>query len=797
MKRRAQRNINRIDNILQVTKNTVQLDENYNNYYLHKDNSLYKRQLPLLIQKSKILAISIRKKENEKNLLEDNQNRSESTDKYLIPLNDIRNAQIRSKKLPPLCPFYNDKGELLRSVVTTSKLVNNKYLNDDNFFAIRPKITLLNVMSKKKSRNSKSPTGCKTVEINFDEFQNDFFYEPDYSNHIFNDSEIFGKKEHYFELIKNKINEFKIIENNIQENEEFKKVKIFEKNKHKKNISLVFESLSVKIYELNSSEEQEKEKENENNDNCYENDYGSGKKDVNNDIPVFEYNLPFVYLPIFYYKGEEKFKIILSKLIQWDNENNKFALYENPDSLFKDVLINCVDYGEENKEEQKIETTNTGEVSPKPLKQKLAMTMGAKKYLKKESGGYKFNPLGSTIIEEQNLSQTMAANIPNTYITNLDESKKKYDVISQSSIYPTKKDYNYINCNIFEFLWLTPKKNFKVCISSPIATINIPKNNIKVKKYIDFELLFYLYENDFKNWDFFLVKYLSSYKSFRALLEEINSINQSFDKDFYLTRPRIKNYSFNNTKIINIATIKQKNILENLIEGIMEGKKEDEETKNKLNNSNTIKNESLVGNEKEELSNDELTNSTLVQKCFIAIIRFVDIKTTKAHEFKIYFNFNQFIQFQNMENYIDKISFLIKFIDINYIKKSVSFDYKSLDNFDEKEWIKDYIRYNNQYLMQTENKNNLNNDYHRTYAEYLGMSKNSVIQIEIYTPIILARIMDEVGNIKDEKVLFNNNYQDQLVHIKKDDILEMSRIFYNCYEEEQRNQNGKSKILNK
>ena len=66
-----------------------------------------------------------------------------------------------------------------------------------------------------------------------------------------------------------------------------------------------------------------------------------------------------------------------------------------------------------------------------------------------------------------------------------------------------------------------------------------------------------------------MIKYLSGFKSFRTLLEEINSINECFNRDFYLTQPRIKNYSFNNIKIINIASIKQKDILDNLIEGLM------------------------------------------------------------------------------------------------------------------------------------------------------------------------------------------------------------------------------------
>jgi hypothetical protein len=508
---------------------------------------------------------------------EEKQNKSLSIDKYLMPLSDIRNAQSRSKKLPPLCPFYNNRGELLRSVVTTSKLINNNYLNDDYIISSRPKISVIKIKNKNSGMRESSP-GLNSIDINFDDFQNDFFYEEEYSSHVFRDSEIFGKKEHYFEFIKNKINDFRI--NEIIDDKEFKKEKIFDKNKQKKNISLIFESLSVKIYEIQKEE--------------------NGTTTTNKE-PVFEYKLPFIYLPLFYYKGEEKFKIILSKIIQYDCEDNKFKLIENPESSFKDILTNCVDFKEEKKEEPKKEVTYTEETS-RPSKQKFSLTMGGKKNIKKEMAGFKFNPLGSAILEEQNLAQTMAGNIPNTYLTNLDDIKKRYDIVSQSSIYPTKKEYNYINFNNFEFLWLTPNHNYKVCISTPIVTINIPKNKIKVKKYVDFELLFYLYENDFKIWDFYLVKYLSSYKSFRALLEEINSINESYNKDFYLIKPRIKNYVFNNTKMVNIATIKKKDILENLIEGLMgipEEKKEDEfhqDDKNKNHNDATDKEKKGEGN---------------------------------------------------------------------------------------------------------------------------------------------------------------------------------------------------------
>jgi hypothetical protein len=290
--------------------------------------------------------------------------------------------------------------------------------------------------------------------------------------------------------------------------------------------------------------------------------------------------------------------------------------------------------------------------------------------------------------------------------------------------------------------------------------------------------------------------------------------------------------------MINIASIKQKDILDNLIEGLMgipedkkeeeqkdENKKKKETEKEKNENEENKENKKEENTEKEEnkeeankekeketdnkeeskkeekekeegekeekeevninKENEDLTNSTFVQKSFIAIIRFADIKTFKANEYKIYFNFSQLQKFQKMEKYVDKISFLIKFIDINYKKKSVSMNYKSLDHFDENKWIKEFNQYNTQYLNTLENKSNSSNDVHRMAAEYLGMTKNSIIQIEIYTPISLARTLSEIGLIKTDKILMSNYYQDKAVDVEKDNILEMSKIFYDSYEEEQ------------
>ena len=772
---------NTIDSILQVTKSTVQQNQKFYNYYLKKDNTLYRKQLPLLVHKYKMNALSKKKIENEKNYIQ-SVHKSSSIDNILLPLNAIRHAQIRSKKLPPLCPFYNDKGELVRSVIISSK-IQNKYLKDiteDNSFK---KIKLIKIGNKPRGE---SIPGLTSVDINFDQFQFDYFYEPEYSSLVYQNSHIFGKKEHYLEVIKNKVDELKAIDiNNLDLS--YNKQKIFDKKKRKSYLN--FDSISVKIYEM-----QEPIDGNENKN-----------EDVKHEIQVFEYNLPFAFLPLFYLKGEEKFKIFLSRIIKWDNLNNKFILNENPQKAFIDILKNCKDFNKEEKKEEQQKQVKPEEPKPKAVKQKFSLTLG-KKTFKSQLSTFKIGGLNNTISEEQNLAQTMAGPNPGMYLTTLEERQKKLDIIFQSSIYPNNKENNYINYNIFEFFWITSNKSFKVHIYTPLVSIEMPKNNIKIRKYIDFELLFYLYENNFKNWDFYLIKYLSSYKSFRTLLEQIYSINEISDKNFYLTKPRVKSYIFNNIKIINIVTLKQRDVLKNLIEGLMGIPEENEQHQDEINikenkdetdkqklednkNKEDQKDDNIIEN-KEDDSNNEIFNSTFVQKCFISIVRFVNSKTYKAKEYKIYFNFNQYQKFQKMEKYIDKISFLIKFIHIDYIKQKVTIDYKSLDDFDENKWIKEYNLYNLNILETMENEYKI--DKHRTSAEYLGMTKNTIIQIEILTPLSLARILGESGSIRTEKAILNNNYQNNLMKVAKDNILQLSKIFYACYEEEQQDLKNKS-----
>ena len=785
MDQNDQRTGQSIGNILQVTKNIIKENDNFYDYFINKDNSLYHKQLPLLVRRTKLQALVLYNKENKKQ--QDNYpvaTTRSNDDQSLTVLDDIRNAQIRSKKLPPLCPFYNDKGELVPSVVKTSRVCNrynfdnNETMNSIIMGGKRTKKILKKILKKNDFLE-------KGFIDDFEKIERDYFNFGDagYDKLNYDENKIFGKKQFYLDEINKKIEEFKnqeITGDNIKES---KKEKLFEKSRKKKNISLSFDSICVQIF---PSE----------NDN-------SNEENKMNQIPIFEYFLPFYFLPLFYYKGEEKFKIFLSKVIEWDNVNKKFILNENQEKIYQDILKNCTDFNPNDQPEEKKFNKLKSEDQIKQSKTKYNPSTGSKpSKLKKDTLIIRQPTVNYSTKEEHGYAQTMPGQLPNTYLTNLDGENYRFNVTDKKSIYPSGKDSNYIYYNIFEFLWLTPNNTFNVTIKMPLITLQIPKNNIIVRKYIDFELLFFLYQNDFKFWDFYLIKYLASFKSFRSLLEDINSLNEISNKKFYLTYPKIKSYSFNNFKFVNIVSIRHKDILDNLIDGLMnssEDKKNLDQSKNDINKeNNNISDKSNPNIEPKEetvqISKDEeqLQNSTFILKSFIAIIRFVDNKTLKAKEFKIYFNFDHFQKFQKLEKFIDKISFLIKFIDIKYFNQTVNIDYKSLDNFDEDEWIKDFERYNSQYLHTLNNTSSNNysqKDQLKIFSEFSGFTKNTTVQIEIFRPLSLVRTLNENGVIKTEKNILGNNCMEKTISVEKDNIKEMSRIFYENYGDDGKNNN--------
>lgn len=143
----------------------------------------------------------------------------------------------------------------------------------------------------------------------------------------------------------------------------------------------------------------------------------------------------------------------------------------------------------------------------------------------------------------------------------LDESQI-YSLLS-SEIHIQKK---FLSTNVYRFSWVAPKdNNFLVEVILPMITFKELHSNILIEKFIDFEFLFYLYENNFLFWDFYTMNYLFSYKKFREIIKKIfskvylvrkrNLVNNAFENlKFSIGETKVKEYSMNDNHFSFILT---------------------------------------------------------------------------------------------------------------------------------------------------------------------------------------------------------------------------------------------------
>lgn len=288
--------------ILKITKNFVQNGEKFNNYYLSKGNNFFLNQLPLIYspRDSKGLTVCINDDNNE--------------------LNTLRKRKKISKQLPSLCPFYNSQGEILPSVIETSRI------NKKNNFCLKQSFSVENLgykpIIKKNSKNK-----LKKIDLSMKKFKNDFFLseEENYKHLIYDESEIFNVGDKWEKCIKAQI---ELLQKEKNQNFINEKQKYFYIGKNKENkIGLNLNSLKI-IFE--------KIKQNE--DGTY----------INNNEKNTEFNLPFALLPLFYYKGIKTFLIILQKIISISkegdiniNEEEIYSLLNNTNlfTFFEEINI--------------------------------------------------------------------------------------------------------------------------------------------------------------------------------------------------------------------------------------------------------------------------------------------------------------------------------------------------------------------------------------------------------------------------------------------------------------------------
>ena len=282
------------------------------------------------------------------------------------------------------------------------------------------------------------------------------------------------------------------------------------------------------------------------------------------------------------------------------------------------------------------------------------------------------NNFESIVFDNSKIS--LALNMINDYKINLNNEKKKSDIdldvddeylsfkatkrakrvdSTPISLRPKflKKSLNFLRYNSFIFFWITNSRNFVTRLTLPCITLNIPQYNLTIKHFIDFELLFYLYKRNFKNWEYFIIRHLSSYAKFRIIFQQLGSQTKFRDKTIFLKEPKTKINNFEEEILFNIYT--------------------DQFYKNNI----------------------VLFNS------FYVTLNLIDADYLYEKLYNVYFSFKQYIKLYDIAKYSSKIDFLIKFVEINNDTHTLNFNFEEYDDFDSAAWMNNIKSFSEKSLL--------------------------------------------------------------------------------------------------
>ena len=333
-------------------------------------------------------------------------------------------------------------------------------------------------------------------------------------------------------------------------------------------------------------------------------------------------DLPFALLPLFYYKGIQTFQKLLAASIKVEKGFN--SIYLDEEALYM-ALNSIKDFENEDTE------------------------------------------------ENNNIEVIRNINDKIEFLT--DERKKEFPISLRPEI--LKRNNSFLKFNYFIFFWTTNLKVYITKITLPCIDLKILDNNILIQQFIDFELLFFLYKRNFLNWEFYIIKYLSSFTKFRNLFQKLGSLNQVKFTQFFLKEPKSKINTFYEEILYNVYT--------------------DQFNKNQI----------------------------LTFKSFYIIVKYLDTNYDCEKNYHIYFTFYQYVKLYQIAKYSDKILFLIKFLEINNETHTLGFNYEKYDEFDINMWL------NN---LKTFSKKSLSNEItdEQLYREFEIYTKK--INIEFKKP---------------------------------------------------------------
>ena len=345
--------------------------------------------------------------------------------------------------------------------------------------------------------------------------------EKDYFQLDYDEEKIFSQTEHYNNFIKNHINLIKSNSLNFECNGKLEKT--FEKTKI--NPKLVLKPITIQFTRIF----------------CFNNKAHPNSKDEE-EVQDQTFEIPFEYTPIFYLYNFSKIKEILASIFQLNKDYTSFTSnYKN----FSYLINHSSNYEDSsNFKQEEFQRNNS-----KKLLTSKTINFQSLSLNKAYSG--KINKRNSMSLQKEVIKTIDIFNNDSSLdsFNNKRDLNQKYKSKSVANNLNSKNNKIYFcNKNSFEFLWLTPVYEYLVNIKVPEISFYI--GDITINKNIDIELLLFLLENQFNNWDFYIIEYLFSFYKFSLIINNFLSIYKIGKYQF------INNFLFNNN-IINLSEEKK------------------------------------------------------------------------------------------------------------------------------------------------------------------------------------------------------------------------------------------------
>ena len=499
-----------------------------------------------------------------------------------------------------------------------------------------------------------------------------------YSELCYDEKKIFYSD--YSELIKEKIN---FCQTNKLENLQ-KKLKIDFEDKNKKKIKLelismklIFEPIKEERFKINKTKTKTENIFNLNdyynfedydeiyytntNNNSREEYYTNinNKEEKSKKKNIITFPLSYVFL--FYINGLDYFKNILIGSIKFSND-------------FKTV------YFQENEIYSIIRNNNKLKKNNKPKESRAAKHKNSfKVHTSKKIGTLR------ALANKQFLSLKNLNNINGKNKEKITEDKMTFEESEQNNdepeeiLYVTDKKIQKMHSNQdlrnrlmkkkeikyseYCFKWETPNRSYKVRIIMPLIIFwseHIKKNIIT---YCDKELFLYLLNNNFVNWDYYILNYLFSLKIFRLIILKGISL---------YTKLKLKTSEDNKSTIDfnNISTLYLKKPLDYINNKTL-----------MLNLNKKIYNQYNANNETYKFfyTDNFSINSIIDLNSFHIFIE--NDKVNKNICFEFCLNFKQMRHLVNISRYEDLSNFLSKIIQINIEEGKINIDFSILEYY--------------------------------------------------------------------------------------------------------------------